>query len=414
MPSAKYENIVTGLDLGTSKVRVIIGEAGGEDGVNIVGLGEAQSHGLNKGVVVNIDSTVESIHTAVREAERMAGVEIGEVWVGVGGAHIQGDNSRGVVAVVRKDKVITGEDRDRAIESAQTMAIPGDREVLHVLPREFIVDGQDGVKDPEGITGVRLECEVHLVTGAVTSVQNVINSVKRAGLQVVDVVLQPLAASLSSLSADEKDLGVVLLYIGGGTSEILVFIGGAVEHSGVIALGGSQVTADVAVGLRTPNQQAESIKMSDGYALANQVTDEEEIIVPGMGGRSDKTLARRVLAEVIQQRLEEMLELVAQDLRKYGLEDRLPAGVVLTGGTARLGGIAELAEKVMELPVRIGSPAHVTGLSDMVSNSEYSTAVGLVMHGFQQHGGGKAGQLRAKSGMPDLWQRTVKWFKDNF
>ncbi len=414
MPSAKYENIVAGLDLGTSKVRVIIGEADAGEEVNVVGIGEAPSQGLNKGVVVNIDSTVESVRAAVKEAERMAGIEVGGVWVGVGGSHIQGDNSRGVVAVARKDKVITEEDRRRAIESAQTMAIPGDREVLHVLAREFIVDGQDGVKDPVGITGVRLECEVHLVTGAVTSVQNVINSVKRAGLQVADVVLQPLAASLSTLSEDEKDLGVVLLDIGGGTSEMLVFIGGAVEHSGVIPLGGNQVTSDVAVGLRTPNQQAEQVKISDGYALANQVGDEEEIVVPGMGGRGDKTVARRLLAEVIQQRLEEMFDLVGQELRKYGLEDRLPAGVVLTGGTARLGGIAELAEKMLELPVRIGCPTRVAGLSDMVSNPLYSTGVGLVLYGCQQAGTEESGRLLVGRGMPGFWAGIVKWFEDNF
>ena len=412
MTHRKYDDIVVGLDLGTSTVCAVVGEIDESGEVHIVGIGESPSGGLNKGVVVNIENTVESIRAAVSEAEHMAGIEISSVWTGIGGSHIKGDNSRGVIAITRKGKEITEKDRQRAVETAQTMNIPMDREIVHVLPREYVVDSQDGVKDPVGMTGVRLECDVHLVTAAVTSVQNIIKSVERAGLKVADVVLQPLASSMAVLTADERDLGVALIDIGGGTTEMMIFVDGAVWQANVLPLGGNQITNDVAVGLRTPNAQAEDIKKESGYCLAGEVGDEEEISVPGMGGRAAKVVGRRLLAEIIQQRLEEIFEMVDKELKRCGLEDRLPAGVVLTGGTARIGGVAELAEKSLGLAARVGYSAGVQGLTDMVSNPLFSTGVGLVLYGSEARGGRH--RLAADNPYMGYWAKIKSWFSENF
>src|SRR5579871_2747701 len=375
------QDIVVGLDLGTTKVCTIIGEQDDEGQVHIIGVGTTPSTGLKKGSVVNIEQTIASIKKSVQDAERMAGVEVSSAFAGVAGGHIKGLNSRGVIAVSRKDKEITEDDRERVIEAAQAIAIPLDREIIHVIPQEYIVDDQDGIKNPVGMSGVRLESEVHVVTGAVTSVQNIVRSVERAGLAVADIILQPLASAEAILSADEKELGVVL-----------IDIGGALWHTGIITLGGTRVTSDVAVGLRTPNTEAEGIKLQYGCAYTAMVKEEEEITVPGVGGRPDRRMPRRVLSEIIEARMEEIFELVGAELKKHGFEDRIPAGAVITGGAALMEGTAELAEKILQLPVRIGSPKRVGGLTDVVSNPSYSTAVGLVLMGMQsqnRQAGGK-------------------------
>ena len=410
------QDIVVGLDLGTTKVCTIIGERDDEGQVHIIGVGTTPSTGLKKGSVVNIEQTIASIRKSVQDAERMAGVEISAVYAGVAGGHIKGLNSRGVIAVSRKDKEITEDDRARVIEAAQAIAIPLDREIIHVIPQEYIVDDQDGIKNPVGMSGVRLESEVHVVTGAVTSVQNIVRSVERADLQVADIILQPLASSEAILSADEKELGVVLVDIGGGTTDIAVFINGSLWHTGIITLGGALVTSDVAVGLRTPNTEAENIKIQYGCAYTAMVKEEEEITVPGVGGRPDRRMPRRVLSEIIEARMEEIFELVAAELKKHGFEDRIPAGAVITGGAALMEGTAELAEKILQLPVRIGSPKRVGGLTDVVSNPCYSTAVGLVLMGMQNQGpstGKKGSFLSGGDAFGSILGRMKKWFGDS-
>lgn len=410
------QDIVVGLDLGTTKVCTIIGEQDDEGQVHIIGVGTTPSTGLKKGSVVNIEQTIASIKKSVQDAERMAGVEVSSAFAGVAGGHIKGLNSRGVIAVSRKDKEITEDDRERVIEAAQAIAIPLDREIIHVIPQEYIVDDQDGIKNPVGMSGVRLEAEVHVVTGAVTSVQNIVRSVERAGLQVADIILQPLASSEAILSADEKELGVVLIDIGGGTTDIAVFINGSLWHTGIITLGGTLVTSDVAVGLRTPNTEAESIKIQYGCAYTAMVKEEEEITVPGVGGRPDRRMPRRVLSEIIEARMEEIFELVGAELKKHGFEDRIPAGAVITGGAALMEGTAELAEKILQLPVRIGSPKRVGGLTDVVSNPSYSTAVGLVLMGMQsqnRQGGKKSGGFVSGDAFGNILGRMKKWFGDS-
>ncbi len=411
------DGIVVGLDLGTTKVCAIIGEQDDDNMVHVIGVGTTPSTGLKKGSVVNIDQTITAIQKAVQDAERMAGVQAGSVYAGIAGGHIKGLNSRGVIAVSRHDKEITEADRVRVIDAAQAIAIPLDREIIHVIPQEYIVDDQDGIKNPVGMSGVRLEAEVHIVTGAVTGVQNIVRSVERAGLTVSDIILQPLASAEAILAPDEKELGVVLVDIGGGTTDIAVFINGSLWHTGIITLGGALVTNDVAVGLRTPNAEAEMIKLQRGCALTRMVGDEEEIEVPGVGGRNERRVPRRVLSEIIEARMEEIFELVAAELKKYGFEDRVPAGAVLTGGAALMEGTAELAEKTLQLPVRIGSPKRVGGLTDVVSNPAYSTAVGLMLMGFQTQGprGSRKGASGARGDgfLKDVVARMKAWFGDS-
>lgn len=411
-------DVVVGLDLGTTKVCTVIGERDEEGQIHIIGVGTTPSTGLKKGAVVNIEQTIQSIRKSVQEAERMAGVDVKSVFAGIAGGHIKGLNSRGVIAVSRRDKEITEEDRRRVIEAAQAIAIPLDREIIHVIPQEYIVDDQDGIKDPVGMSGVRLEAEVHIVTGSVTSVQNIVRSVERAGLEVEDIVLQPLASAEAVLSADEKELGVVLVDIGGGTTDLAVFINGSLWHTGVITLGGTLVTSDVAVGLRTPNSEAEAIKLASGCAMTALVKEEEEIVVRGVGGRPDRRMPRRVLSEIIEARMEEIFELIAAELKKNGFEERVPAGAVLTGGAALLEGTAELAEKVLQMPVRVGFPKKIGGLTDVVSNPAYATAVGLVCLGMKSRGEEIAGggrRLSLKGGMMEsVFRRMKSWFTENF
>lgn len=375
---AKKDELVVGLDIGTTKICAIVGEVTNE-GIDVVGIGTHPSKGLRKGVVVNIESTVSSIRKAIEEAELMAGCEITAAYAGIAGGHIKGINSHGIVAV--KDKEVRQMDVERVIDAAQAVSIPLDREVIHVIPQQFIVDDQDGVRDPVGMSGVRLEAKVHIVTGAVTSAQNIIRCCNRAGLNVNDIVLQQLASSESTLSSDEKELGVVLLDIGGGTTDIAIFSGGSIAHTAVLTLGGNHLTNDVAVGLRTPAHEAEKIKQKYGCCTAGLVHKDETIEVPSVGGRSPRILSRQILAEILEPRMEEIYTLVQQEVAKSGYEDMVAAGIVLTGGTSMLEGAAELAEQVFNMPVRRGVPKGIGGLVDVVRNPMYSTGVGLVMMG---------------------------------
>ncbi|MFA4973797.1 MAG: cell division protein FtsA [bacterium] len=375
---ARREDLVVGLDIGTTKICCIVGEVMNE-GVDVVGIGTHPSKGMRKGVVVNIESTVNSIRRAVEEAELMAGCEITSVFAGIAGGHIKGINSHGIVAI--KDKEVTPADVDRVIDAAQAVSIPLDREVIHVIPQQFIVDDQDGVRDPVGMSGVRLESKVHIVTGAVTSAQNIIKCCNRAGLNVNDIILQQLASSEAVLSNDEKDLGVVLLDVGGGTTDIAIFSQGSIVHTGVLTIGGNHLTNDVAVGLRTPQHEAEKIKQRYGCCVAGMIHKDETIEVPSVGGRSPRVLSRQILAEILEPRMEEIFTLAHQEISRSGFEDMLAAGVVLTGGTSSLEGAGELAEQIFNLPVRRGLPKRIGGLVDVVKNPMYSTAVGLTQLG---------------------------------
>jgi cell division protein FtsA len=379
-------NLIVGLDIGTTKICAIVGEVR-EDSpnrVDIIGIGTSPSRGLRKGVVVNIESTVESIKKAIEEAELMAGVQINAVYAGIAGGHIKGFNSRGVIAV--KDGEVSEADVDRVIDAAKAVAIPLDREILHVLPQEFIVDEQDGIQDPLGMSGVRLEAEVHIITGAVTSAQNIVKSVNRAGLEVVDIVLQPLASSEAVLSPDERELGVAMVDIGGGTTDIATFMGGSVWHTAVLGIGGNHLTNDIAVGLRTPTGEAEKIKTRFGCAMTALVKDDETIEVPSVGGRPPRILSRQLLAEIIEPRAEEIFGLVAREIKRTGHEEMVASGVVISGGTAILEGMVEVAERVLDLPVRRGVPTTVGGLVDIVRSPMYATGVGLILYAMKSRG----------------------------
>ena len=374
----KKENIIVGLDVGTTKISAIVGEVN-DNGVEIIGIGTQPSRGMRKGVVINIDATVESIRKAVEEAELMAGAQITSVYCAIAGSHIRGFNSHGIVAV--KNREVQESDVKRVLDAARAVAIPMDREVLHVLPQEYIVDEQDGIMEPLGMSGVRLEAKVHIVTAAVTSTQNIIRCCNRTGLEVKDIVLGQLAASEAVLIPDEKELGAVLVDIGGGTTDLVVFSQGAVRQTAVFGLGGNHLTNDIAVGLRTPLVESEKIKTKYGCALTAMVKKEEMIEVPSVGGRRSRSLSRQILAEIIEPRMEEIFSLVHREILKSGYENLIPSGVVLTGGTASLEGLPELVEQIFNLPVRRGYPAGVGGLMDVVNNPMYATGVGLVLYG---------------------------------
>jgi cell division protein FtsA len=378
---AKNGDILVGLDIGTTKICAIVGEVT-DDGIDIIGIGSHPSKGLRKGVVVNIDATVASIKRAVEEAEHMAGCEITTVYTGIAGGHIKAFPSHGVVAV--KDKEVRQQDVDRVIDQAKAVAIPLDREVIHVLPQEFVVDDQDGIKEPVGMSGVRLEAKALIVTGAVSSAQNIVKCAQRTGLNVADIVLQPLASSLATLSDDERELGVCLVDIGGGTTDIAVFHNGSIQHTAVMSLGGNHLTNDVAVGLRTPTHEAERIKKQYGCAMASMVDKSETIEVPSVGGAQPRILSRHILAEIIEPRVEEIFMLVQHELQKCGMEEILASGIVITGGSTLLAGMPEMAEEVLGMPVRRGMPRGIGGLVDVVKSPMYATAVGLVMYGAQQ------------------------------
>ena len=376
--SGKRDNLIVGLDIGTTKICAIVGNLTSE-GIDIVGIGTSPSKGLRKGVVINIESTVAAIKKAIEEAELMAGCEIKSVYAGIAGGHIKGFNSQGVIAI--KNREVSPEDVKRVIEAAKAIAIPMDREVIHILPQEFIIDDQDGIREPLGMSGVRLEAKVHIVTGAVASAQNIVKSCNRAGLDVADIVLEQLSSSEAVLSADEKELGVALVDIGGGTTDIAIFVDGAIKHTSVLSLGGNHLTNDIAVGLRTPMAEAERIKQKYGCCLSSLVGKDETIEVPSVGGRKPRVLSRQLLCEILEPRVEEIFTLVNREIVKSGLEEVIASGIVITGGSTILEGMPELAEQIFNLPVRRGLPQRIGGLTDVVNSPVYATGVGLVIYG---------------------------------
>jgi len=405
--------LIVGLDIGTSKVLAIVGEISSDGMVEIIGVGHQPSRGLKKGVVVNIESTVQSIQRAVEEAELMAGCQIHSVYAGIAGSHINSVNSHGIVAI--KTKEVGQGDVDRVLEAARALPIPADQKILHILPQEFIIDRQEGVREPIGMSGVRLEAKVHIVTGAVSAAQNIIKCVRRCGLEVDDIILEQLASSMSVLTEDEKELGVCLVDIGGGTTDISVFTQGAIRHTSVIPIAGDQVTNDIAVALRTPTQYAEDIKKQ--YACAyGQGVEGGVVEVPGVGDRAPRKLSRQTLAEVVEPRITELFELISEDLRKSGFIDLLGSGIVLTGGSAKMEGMVELAEEVFHAPVRLGVPQYVGGLSGVVHNPIFATGVGLVLYGSKQ--AASANFTPAGRAMPgrfsEILNRMRSWFQGNF
>ncbi|MBI4208708.1 MAG: cell division protein FtsA [Deltaproteobacteria bacterium] len=406
----KKDSLVVGLDIGTTKICAMVGQRRGEGVVEIVGIGNAPSKGLRKGVVVNIESTVQSIQKAVEEAEMMAGCQIRSVYAGISGAHIKAFNSHGIVAV--KDGEVKESDVQRVVDAARAVAIPMDREIIHVFPQEFILDDQDGIKEPLGMSGVRLEAKVHIVTGAVASAQNIIKCASKTGLSVRDIVLQQYASSEAVLTPDEKELGVTLIDIGGGTTNIAIFFGGAIRHTAVLPIGGNHITSDVAVGLRTPVDPAEKIKQQYGCALSSMVSKEETIEVMSIGERKLRLVSRQALTEIIQPRVEEIFHLVHREIVRSGFEDLLAAGVVLTGGTASLHGIEEIAEKMLNGSARRGIPQSVQGLVDIVGSPIYATAVGLVLYGLRQESGGWISTKRGMVGK--VRTRMREWFSEFF
>ena len=402
------ENIIVGLDIGTTKICAVVGELVG-DKVNIIGIGTHPSIGLRKGVVVNIESTVESIKKAVEEAELMAGCEISSVYAGIAGGHITGFNSRGIVAV--KGTEITPYDVERVIDAARAVAIPMDREVIHVLPQEYIVDDQSGIQNPVSMAGVRLEAKIHIVTGAVTSAHNIVKCANRAGLDVCDIVLESLASGEAVLSEEEKDLGTALLDLGGGTTDLAVFAGRNIRHTFVLALGGDNVTNDIAIGLRAPMAEAEKIKIGYGTCNSHKISSDELIKVPGMGGREPRMLPRQILAEILEPRMEEIFTLVKRETYRAGMETVINSGVVLTGGSSLLDGATDIAEAVFGVPTRMGIPRNINGLTDVVNNPMYATGVGLVLYGAQKEPE-KRFRIRDRNIFNSLITRMKKWFKD--
>jgi cell division protein FtsA len=411
MSKKTEKNLIVGLDIGTSKVVAIVGEVVPEGKVEVIGIGSHPSRGLKKGVVVNIESTVHSIQRAVEEAELMAGCQIHSVYAGIAGSHIRSLNSHGIVAI--KDKEVATGDVERVIDAARAVAIPADQKILHILPQEFLIDNQEGIKEPVGMSGVRLEAKVHMVTGAVSAAQNIIKCVRRCGLEVDDIILEQLASSYSVLTEDEKELGVCIVDIGGGTTDIAVFTEGAIRHTAVIPIAGDQVTNDIAVALRTPTQFAEEIKIKYACALTQMATADENIEVPSIGDRPPRRLARHTLAEVVEPRYEELLTLVQAELRRSGFEDLVAAGVVLTGGSSKIEGLVELAEEVFHMPVRLGVPQYVTGLVDVVRNPIYATGVGLLLFGYQNRDQ-RVLDAGLGKGLRGVWDRMKGWFQGNF
>jgi len=407
-------NLIVGLDIGTSKVVALVGEIRSDDSIEIIGLGSHPSRGLKKGVVVNIESTVQSIQRAVEEAELMAGCQINSVYAGIAGSHVRSLNSHGIVAI--RNKEVTAEDVDRVIDAARAVAIPADQKILHILPQEFIIDNQEGIREPVGMAGVRLEAKVHIVTGAESAAQNIVKCVQRCGLSVDDVVLEQLASSYAVLADDEKELGVCLVDIGGGTTDIAVFSGGAIRYTAVIPIAGDQVTNDIAVSLRTPTHHAEEIKMKYACALSQLAHADETIEVPSVGDRPPRRLARQTLAEVVEPRYEELFQMVRMELQRSGYEEVIAAGVVLTGGSSKMEGAVELAEEIFHMPVRLGSPQHITGLADVVRNPIYATGVGLLLYGRENYvrSNRRDAPIVAQINIRNVWERMKGWFRGDF
>ena len=412
MSRAKEEkNLIIGLDIGTSKVVAIVAELTPDGSMNVIGLGQHVSRGLKKGVVINIDSTVNAIQRAIEEAELMADCTIKDVFTGIAGSHVQSINARGMVKI--KDAEVTQADVSRVIETAQAIALPSDQQILHILTQEYIIDGQEDVREPLGMSGMKLEVKVHIVTGAVAAAQNIVKSIKRCGLEVTDLILQPLASSEAVLTEDEKELGVCLVDIGGGTTDIAVFKQGAIRHTAVIPIAGDQITNDVAVALRTPTQSAEDIKIKHGCAL-RQLADPREVVeVQGTDGREARQLSVQTLAEVIEPRVVELYEFVLAELRRSGLEEMIASGIVITGGSAMMKGMVELGEEIFHMPVRLGLPRYVGGLSEVVSNPRYATGVGLLLIGKKQVAQHIQSNIDANS-FSRIFERMKSWFQGNF
>ncbi|SDX06761.1 cell division protein FtsA [Thiocapsa roseopersicina] len=405
------KNLLVGLDIGTSKVAALVGELKDDNQIEIIGIGTHPSRGLKKGVVVDIESTVQSIQRAVEEAELMAGCEIHSVHAGIAGSHVRSLNSHGITAI--KEVEVTQADVDRVIDAARAVAIPADQKILHILPQEFIIDDQEGIREPIGMCGVRLEARVHMVTGAVSAAQNIIKCIRRCGLEVDDLVLAQLSSSYSVLGDDEKELGVCVVDIGGGTTDLAVFTDGAIRHTAVIPIAGDQVTNDIAVALRTPTQHAELIKVKHACALAQLAANSESIEVPSIGDRPPRRLSRQTLAEVVEPRYEELLTLLHNELRRSGFEDLVAGGVVLTGGSSKMDGLIELAEEVFHMPVRLGVPQYVIGMDEVVNNPIYSTGVGLLMYA-RQHRFSRRPEIGDSAGLRGAWARMRSWFQGNF
>lgn len=404
------EDLITGLDLGTTKISAIIAEVNEKSEINIVGVGTTPSYGLRRGVVVNLDKTVQGIRQAVGEAELMAGVKVNNVVVGIAGDHIKSFNSRGVIAVSRTEEGISNEDIKRVIEQAKAVTIPMDRKIIHVLPQDYTVDDQTGIKEPVGMAGVRLEAEVHVVTAAITAIQNIVKSIERANLAIRNIVLQPYASSFAVLDEEEKELGVCLLDVGGGTTDFSIFFEGSIRHTSVVGLGGVNITNDIAIGLRTPRAQAEEIKKRHGAALSSIVDTNETMEVPGVGGRKKREVSRQILASIIEPRIEEVFSLVEREIKRSGFDDRLTAGIVLTGGTVKMEGIEQLAERIFDLPVKVGVPKGIVGLTDAVSDPVHAAGIGLIVYGYKHRD--EEGFFERKAGLLDRFiRRIVNWFK---
>ena len=413
MGSVQDKKLIVGLDIGTSKVVAIVGEITLDGDLEIVGIGSSPSKGMKKGVVVNIESTVQSIQRAAEEAELMAGCQIHSVYVGIAGSHIRSLNSHGIVAI--KDKEVYRADLERVIDAAQAVAIPADQKILHILPQEYVIDDQGGIKEPLGMSGVRLEAKVHLVTCAVNAAQNIEKCIRRCGLEVEEIILEQLASSYSVLTDDERELGVCMVDIGGGTTDIAIFTEGSIRHTGVIPIAGDQVTNDIAMALRTPTQHAEEIKIKYACALTQLAGPDETIKVPSVGDRPPRDLSRQSLAEVVEPRYDELFTLVQAELRRSGYEDMVPAGVVLTGGTSKMEGVVELAEEIFHMPVRVGYPQTVRGLNDIVRNPIYATSVGLLQYGMEhRNDGGKTSSAKSSGTSESFWSRVKAWLQSNF
>lgn len=412
MAKRPEKNLLVSLDIGTSKVAAIVAEVTDRNTLEVIGYGEHPSRGLKRGVIINIESTVLAIKRAVEEAEMMAGCEIHSVYTGVSGSHIRGINSNGIVAIHNTE--VTSQDVDRVIDAARAVAIPADQKILHILPQEYVIDGESGIREPIGMSGVRLEAQVHIVTGAVSAVQNIAKCIQRCGLVVDDIILEQLAASHAVLTDDEKELGVCVIDIGGGTTDVAVFLNGAIHHTAVIPIAGDQVTNDIAVALRTPTTCAEEIKIQHACALTHLANVEETVDVPTVGERPPRKLSRRLLAEVVEPRYEELFSLVQAELRRSGYEDVIASGIVLTGGSAKTTGVVELAEEIFHMPVRLGYPQqNVGGLTEIIENPLYATGVGLLAYGhLQQVSSGHSGD--GSSSIKNAWSKMKSWFQGSF
>lgn len=404
------KDLIVGLDIGTSKIVTIVAEVKPEGTLEVIGVGMHESSGMKKGMVVNIDATVAAIQRSLGDAELMADCKIREVYTGIAGGHIKSSNANGMVKI--KDKEVAQADIDRVIETASSISLPGDQQMLHILEQEFNIDGQEGIKKPLGMSGMRLEVEVHIVTGAVAAVQNILKCVHRCGLEVREMILQPLASSRAVLAEDEMDLGVCLVDIGGGTTDVAVFTGGAIRHTAVIPIAGDQITNDIAMAMRTPTKDAEDIKIKYGCAL-RQLAEDAPIEVPGVGERGTRTLSRQTLADVIEPRVEELYSLVQAELRRSGFEDLMSSGIVLTGGSSSMRGMVELAEEVFHLPVRLGTPRYVGGLSDVVKTPRFATGVGLLLYGLEQQQKNEVTRIQSGS-FKDVLAKMKEWFQGNF